>query len=181
MIKKNYKVKTFLKIISILFIITLLISHLVHSFLGEINGASMYRVEDFWKYKKDFTTVADMCLERFSPELNNNSDISCVFVSASVNNMIEFHYAYSSGDFSSYFYEEVDEDVVASFKSIQSAFPRSGERPYNILDNLMVYEDQVYFTTDGPYMLAYSKFKRPKRKYVDRRPFTFNWYDVINY
>ena len=56
-------------IVLILMLIVLPIMHFVRDFQASMHDMSRYQVKSFWKYRRDFTTLAEYFGNRFQPEL----------------------------------------------------------------------------------------------------------------
>ena len=179
------KYKRWIIFILICFFITNCIVEVVQEWKGFMCGIYYYEVEDFWKYKKDFDTLAKKFLDCFNSELEENENISYIIIEESfgeIRYQCFYESEYNSFDILSEYCEKADEKTKLCFDRVHKAL--RGTLSYGGFMNIRVSKNQVIFNVyGGPYHVIYSKniFELGKQYsgYVIDR-LAWGWYQVVS-
>lgn len=177
-IRKNIHIAVV--VTSILLIAIFLITKCVFLLLGWRYGLFVYQVKDFNRYKGDLTALAETLIERTSPAFEADENLSRVQIEDGM--YVSYHY--TSGE-SKRGYEEADEHTLSCFPILHEMFPHDTEG-FGSFWYIQVTRDEVAFQSYGPYVLVYSKHKRPSSTrgseaheyFVDR--LSSHWYQMVD-
>ena len=173
-------------IVLILMLIVLPIMHFVRDFQASMHDMSRYQVKSFWKYRRDFTTLAEYFGNRFQPELLEDVRLRGVRIGLSGEQIkIEKQFYNESQEENITLLEDMNEEMRTCFEAVKEALPPDS-RGYSSFAYIYVTRTQVAFTTYlGPYSVVYSKDCRPTCVVSEENPAEFvqwicpNWYHVM--